>query len=372
MDLKKSKKAVKYNGIGIPDYEKYMSENVDNYKNTEVKYDVKRNNVKLKKIISIVILVFIVIAIIGIFMYVNSLYPKVVEVTEISTNSAGEIQYKPLLKSKGYDEVVENYYAAEEIKIFVEVKEYNDAHQELQYSNRVQITCVNDEKNPYYDNAGDFHLIYDEEIKCFSFTAYKATNGIYEATFYTYKNVKDKINRKNAIEHKVKIEINDGFNSKEEALPIIKQINDIVVVEKKEEEIAAQERERKAQERQKAAEIAEQEKKREEEREQERRQAEEDKIDFRYGGFEILKGTKAVQEYGYAHIKGVVVNNTGINYSYVEINYSIYDTNGNKVATAMDNIRGLKDTESWSFEALGRCDGHFKYKFESIEATEEW
>ena len=352
MKLKENKKSAKYKGIDIPNYEKYMSENTDDYKDAEVEYDVNKNNAHpMSKILAIVTVSILLMAVLvmSISIYIDSLAPKVVEIKRVSAHSAGEIQYKELLKNRKYDKVSENCYAIEEIKIFVDVKEYNDV-KKMQYSNKAQIICVNDESNPYYNNVGDFLLNYDKGTKCFSFTATKITNGIYEATFYTYKNVDDKMSGKNAREHKVQIEVTDSFNSKEEALPIINKANDTVIAEKK------------------AAEIEKQAKKELEKQEQERRQAEEDKIYVRYGGFEVLKGVKGTYQYGYTTVKGTLVNNTGMDYSYVEINWNLYDANGNKTDTARDNISGLKDGESWSFKAIGRSESGGSHQFDSIDA----
>ena len=52
-----------------------------------------------------------------------------------------------------------------------------------------------------------------------------------------------------------------------------------------------------------------------------------------------------------AKITGVVKNNTRKDYSYVQIEYVIYDENGNNLGTAMDNINNLAAGDTWSFEA---------------------
>ena len=50
-------------------------------------------------------------------------------------------------------------------------------------------------------------------------------------------------------------------------------------------------------------------------------------------------------------IVGTLKNNTSRSYSYVSIEYSIYDEEGNIIDTAMDNINNLGAGETWKFTA---------------------
>ena len=61
---------------------------------------------------------------------------------------------------------------------------------------------------------------------------------------------------------------------------------------------------------------------------------------------------------GYARcIEGTVNNNSGRDLSYVQILIPTYDTDGNKVGSAMANINNLKDGETWKFEAIDSSGG---------------
>lgn len=61
---------------------------------------------------------------------------------------------------------------------------------------------------------------------------------------------------------------------------------------------------------------------------------------------------------GYALcIEGTVTNNSGRDLSYVQILIPTYDTDGNKVGSAMANINNLKDGETWKFEAIDSSGG---------------
>lgn len=82
---------------------------------------------------------------------------------------------------------------------------------------------------------------------------------------------------------------------------------------------------------------------------------------------EIVGDTKGVVEYSYIHITGIIRNNTAKSYSYVQVTFGIYDADGNKVGTALDNIAGLGANETWSFDALGMGTKNGTYKLEGIK-----
>lgn len=52
-----------------------------------------------------------------------------------------------------------------------------------------------------------------------------------------------------------------------------------------------------------------------------------------------------------ASISGVAKNNTGKDLSYVQIEFSVYDSAGNNVGTALANINNLGAGDTWRFEA---------------------
>jgi hypothetical protein len=51
------------------------------------------------------------------------------------------------------------------------------------------------------------------------------------------------------------------------------------------------------------------------------------------------------------HIKGVVENDSGKEYGYVQIEYNIYDSSGNQIGTAFDSINNLEAHGRWRFDA---------------------
>lgn len=50
-------------------------------------------------------------------------------------------------------------------------------------------------------------------------------------------------------------------------------------------------------------------------------------------------------------ITGVLTNNSGHDRSYVQVEYSLYDADGNLIGSAYDNVNNLKDGGSWKFSA---------------------
>ena len=55
---------------------------------------------------------------------------------------------------------------------------------------------------------------------------------------------------------------------------------------------------------------------------------------------------------GYSvEIKGVIKNSKSVDYSYVSVEFSIYDAEGNNLGTAMDNMNNLASGDTWKFNA---------------------
>lgn len=81
-----------------------------------------------------------------------------------------------------------------------------------------------------------------------------------------------------------------------------------------------------------------------------------------------IEGTEGIYDsrVGSIHITGQVKNNSGKTLSYVNIQFSLYDVNGNVVGTARDNVTNLAAGETWSFDALGLSD----IEVDSYKATE--
>src|SRR5947207_8301321 len=57
------------------------------------------------------------------------------------------------------------------------------------------------------------------------------------------------------------------------------------------------------------------------------------------------------QSYGGTKISGVVINNTGRDLTYVEIDFAGADASGAQVETVMDNTTNLPAGQRWAFEA---------------------
>ncbi len=56
--------------------------------------------------------------------------------------------------------------------------------------------------------------------------------------------------------------------------------------------------------------------------------------------------------FGTRYIVGTVKNNSNHEYSYLQIEFNLYDSNGVLVGNALDSIDNLKPNEIWRFEAL--------------------
>ena len=77
--------------------------------------------------------------------------------------------------------------------------------------------------------------------------------------------------------------------------------------------------------------------------------------------YKIIKG-----EWGNKTITGTVKNNSSNEYGYVQIEFNLYDKDGNQIGTAMDNINNLEQNGSWKFNTLIIEDGVKDVKFKGI------
>ena len=63
-------------------------------------------------------------------------------------------------------------------------------------------------------------------------------------------------------------------------------------------------------------------------------------------------------EYGFSYyIEGNVKNNKDKDYSYVQIEFVCYDSEGNNLGTAIDNTNNLLGNETWKFKAMAMFSG---------------
>ena len=76
--------------------------------------------------------------------------------------------------------------------------------------------------------------------------------------------------------------------------------------------------------------------------------------------------TSSTDEFGYLTLEGTVKNNTDKTASYVQIQFNVYDADGNQIGTALDNINNLGAGETWKFKALSFEQGAKTYKLAEI------
>src|SRR5574344_595289 len=76
--------------------------------------------------------------------------------------------------------------------------------------------------------------------------------------------------------------------------------------------------------------------------------------------FTLLDGTKGyADEYGIAYyIEGTVKNNTDKEYSYVQVNFNVYDKDSNNIGSCLSNNNNFEAHGSWKFKAI--CSGDAK------------
>lgn len=74
-------------------------------------------------------------------------------------------------------------------------------------------------------------------------------------------------------------------------------------------------------------------------------------------------------EYGFAYyIEGYVKNNSDKDYSYVQVEFTTYDAEGNTLGSCLDNNSGLEANGRWKFKAIcsGEAEKIASYKFKEI------
>lgn len=79
-----------------------------------------------------------------------------------------------------------------------------------------------------------------------------------------------------------------------------------------------------------------------------------------------IQNVRGTTSYGIVTITGTLVANK--DYDYLQIEIPTYDSNGNKVGSALANISDLEKGETWKFEAVD-FSGGTKYKIEKAEVT---
>jgi hypothetical protein len=72
---------------------------------------------------------------------------------------------------------------------------------------------------------------------------------------------------------------------------------------------------------------------------------------------------------GSLYIRGTARNESGDDYEYVQVTWSVYDGSDTKIADALDNTSGLEAGQSWRYEALATsADDVESYEIQDITA----
>lgn len=75
--------------------------------------------------------------------------------------------------------------------------------------------------------------------------------------------------------------------------------------------------------------------------------------------FTLTDDSGYADEYGFAYyIEGKVTNNTNRGYSYVQIEFNVYDSENNLLGSCWDNINNLDANGIWKIKAI--CSGEAK------------
>lgn len=70
----------------------------------------------------------------------------------------------------------------------------------------------------------------------------------------------------------------------------------------------------------------------------------------------------------YTYITGIIKNNTDKDKSYVQVTFNLYDSSGNLVDAAVDNITNLAAGGTWKFKAIELAEDVASYEFAGIDA----
>lgn len=69
--------------------------------------------------------------------------------------------------------------------------------------------------------------------------------------------------------------------------------------------------------------------------------------------FEIVGDVEQETDQFATYLKGVIKNNSGKDCTYVQVTFNLYDSDGNQIGTALDNINNLEKDGTWKFKAMG-------------------
>lgn len=81
--------------------------------------------------------------------------------------------------------------------------------------------------------------------------------------------------------------------------------------------------------------------------------------------FEVLE--HSVENDGtFQYVTGKIKNNKSKNYSYVQVEISLYDSDGNQVGSTLDNMNNLEAGATWKFKALVTENNASQYKIVNV------
>ena len=67
--------------------------------------------------------------------------------------------------------------------------------------------------------------------------------------------------------------------------------------------------------------------------------------------------SKGIKKESLTEVVGRIRNNTKRTYSYVQVTFRLYDSQGDQVGSAMANVNGLEPGGTWKFKAVCFCRG---------------
>ena len=80
---------------------------------------------------------------------------------------------------------------------------------------------------------------------------------------------------------------------------------------------------------------------------------------------ELLEASATSSEYS-TTVTGKIRNNSSKTYQYAQVRFQMYDSNGNRVGSALGNITGLEPGQIWRFKALYAGENGDRYRLDEI------
>lgn len=83
--------------------------------------------------------------------------------------------------------------------------------------------------------------------------------------------------------------------------------------------------------------------------------------------YEFVEGpTLTDGDFGSKYIKGILKNDTDDDKGYIQISFTLYDSDGNNIGTAVTNTNNLKAGGTWKFEAMCLEDNVSSYELDNV------